>query len=247
MYRLSVFTIMIISMNGFSQNTFHLRSSIGTQKAIVNEKMVEIDSVGISIETHYPGFDSIQFLREYRDTAHFVLCNFKPDSSYVLIGACCGSTDITTSSKLEQVENKLLANRVHLDTAGFEAELFMAQEILWDRPTFTFRLTETLEDTVWGWSSDAACFSLVFPITEEPLNYGTPEKCFYWTNINHLHFFKQKNLGSWIGGDGVEYYNWPEFETATTVASQAVRFFDDHHFLVTVNPKTEELYIRYDD
>ncbi|GAB5419216.1 MAG: hypothetical protein Crog4KO_25610 [Crocinitomicaceae bacterium] len=239
-------SILLVNCVGFGQETFHLRSSIGEQLVAFNGGEYQVDSIGIELETHYPGFDTIQFQIDERDR-NFVLCNFKPDSSYSLIVACCGSIDLTPSSRLENDS---------LSLWDYETDFDKIQGVLMDYPTFSFQLTETISDTVWGWVSDAACFPKIYPMTTEALEYGSPNKCFFWSNINHLHFFTQETpLNFWVNDDGLQEpqssvlkeYDLPDFETFVTVGSVAVRFFDDHHFLVMVNPRTKEVYIRYDD
>ncbi len=216
--------LLFISSVVFGQETFHLRSNIGEQRVAFNGGKYEIDSVGVELETHYPGFDTVQFQIDER-AGKFVLCNFKPDSSYSLIGACCGSVDLTPSSRLENDS---------LSIWDYELDFSKIQGVLLDRPTFSFKLTETISDTIWGWSSDASCFPKVYQMTTEALDYGSPVKCFFWSNINHLHFFTQETPLRLSADDDklqdsqstiVKSYDLPDYETFVTVGSLAVRFF----------------------
>lgn len=232
-------SLLFISLHGIAQTTFRLASSWSEHEITVNGQVYTIDSVGITIETHYPGFDTL--VLPFSSNIP-ILCNFKPNREYLIVPACCATLDVVPKEK----EQQLVQSGGWLED-DYE-DMSRIQDYLMDQPTFSVGLTRPASDSIFFWSADYACEPKIVPVTETPVNYGSVYKCFYWSNITFLQFYSSFEPREFMTGtDGLRYDYLPNFEEIEDRGTIAVRLFDDHHFNVELNSETCEIYLRYDD
>lgn len=239
MYRILLLLFASYALQSVAQSTFHLSCDWLDVEVLINGKVYAIDSMGADIETNYPGFDTLNFLNRGDQD---IVCNFKPNRSYVVSGACCGSLDILPIEK----KKALLDHYEQIE--DIEAEMSNIKEYTLDFPTFSFKLTKNSNDSIFFWSADYACQPRIIHSTNEIQEYGSASKCFYWSNITFLQFYETDDPREFTyGEDGMRYDYLPDFQEVEDRGTIAVRLFDDHHFLVTLNVDTGEIYLRYDD
>lgn len=234
--------ILLTSFISFSQNTFRLKHNFTSEPVRINGVNYEVDSSGfLEIQTNYPGFDTLTFLRFGN---HPILCNFKPDSSYVVFMACCGSSDVVSYNKFENFKR---------DCFGFESEFLVldAQDYLLDSPQISLRIKSQTKDTIYGWNADYACSSKFKRMTTQSWDYGTPMKCFYWSNINRFEFFTSgRNYLEEANKEGVvedifREIGFGDEKEDPVLGAVAVRLFDNHHFEIIFDPISHEVTIEY--
>lgn len=225
-----------ITLNG--QNIFNINSNIGLKVITVNGNLYQIDSTYSNIKTNFPDFDTISFGTESRWQEMKILCNFKPDSSYTLVFACCSSTDIVPSWK---------ANFDSLKIWDYEINFDKIQSLLLDKPKITLKLLNgSVNDTIFGWNADYACFPKIIRVTDSPFLYGVPSKCFYWTNISQFEFFKSnKNLYNLKDENGFIEDVFPE-ENHEKLAYIYFRLFDDGYYTITYDLKLKKAILTSD-
>lgn len=223
---------------GFTQNQFGIKSNVGDSLPIqVNGIMYYLDSTHTSIRTNFPAFDSLVFPTQ-GGAKYPIICNFKPDSNYSVTPACCATLDVIPSYKIDNDSLKFWITE----------ETNWGKSYLMDLPRISFRITPPTSDTIYGWYEDHACFPEFKMLSEQKWEYGVPSKCFYWTNISPLQFFKEStDFSEFTEEDGVVYDVFPDFDKAEFLGTIRVRLFDDQDFLVTYNSITKKIVLEYDE
>jgi len=205
----------------------------------LNGEVYHIDSIGTDIETNFPEFDTLFFPTQGNQ---HILCNFKPDSSYLVSGACCATLDIIPYEKMKAFKDSFIW------IEDIELEMNRIQEYTLDVPTFSFQLKGKSEDSIYFWSADYACEPKIRLATNTPQEYGSAWKCFYWSNITVLQFYTSSQSREYMIGEDGQWYDYlPDFEEIEDCGTLAVRLFDNHHFLVTLDVITNEISLSYDD
>jgi hypothetical protein len=178
-----LYFVVFVWVHFFSsaQSDFTLNSLLNKMVVQVNGKEYIVDSIGIKIKTNFPKFDTLTFLGEAPNTNQAIICNFKPDSTYSITHACCGSLDIIPSSKLKN-DSLLIWD--------YEADFYKIQKQLMDNPFISVRTINNPMDSIYMWHADAACETKCKLIDTSLWSLGIPPKCFYWNNITTLLFFK---------------------------------------------------------
>ncbi|MFI5204618.1 MAG: hypothetical protein ACHQF2_09000 [Flavobacteriales bacterium] len=227
-----VVMLFLFSTNSAGKGYFKINSKVGQVTIKINGKAYEIDSNYTRIQTRFPNFDTIILIHDLK-----VVCNFKPDSLYTVTLACCATLDIVASYKL---------NNDSLDYWGENEITHKIQEALMDRAFITFKIKNgTVNDSVYAWNADYACFPSLQLINEKGCAYGVPSKCFFWTNINWFEFFKPtKSYSKDIGPCGEIEDAFPE--EGTTLAHVVVRLFDTDRYIVTYDLKTKRIEVNYE-
>lgn len=218
--------------------TFQLNSSWNVHTVVLNGDSLHIDSNFQTLPTRYPAFDTL-----YLDGWGPVLCNFKPDSSYTLIIACCGTVDIIQTSKWNQWRQVLNA---HPDSLF---DVLDVQPYLIDHASYYMQLEGTTTDTVYGWYADYSCYPTIQRVSSVEPTFVPVEKCFYWSNINVFEFFtSDKDYLEYALDDGSipdifrETGEWDTKEGEDPLlGSIVVRLFDDGRFLIRFNLQTEKV------
>jgi hypothetical protein len=201
---------------------------------VINGKSYTIDSVGTKIRTNYPNFDTLVFKPEHWEFKTIIICNFKPDSTYSITGACCGSLDIVPQSKLKCDS---------LNYWGAE-DFTKIQEQLLDKPFISIKTKSTTKDSIFAWHADAACNTKHNVINTNPWQLGVPPKCFYWSNITTIQFFKtddklpkheDTHLEEFIG-----------IKNIVELASISFRLFDNQRFLLIYDDIKNTVKLEYE-
>lgn len=231
---------------------FRVNSRVGAKEIIVNGKLYHIDSTYTKIETLFPKFDRLSFKEDdFREDIK-VYCNFKSDSSYTLIGACCGSTDIVSSWKARiDVSNW----KIVTDTSVY-FDMEMAKAVLMDKPVITLKvINASLKDSIYGWYSDHSCFPSFKLLDDKGWKYGTPVKCFYWNNISPFVFFKSKqNFSASTKENGVVEGEFPDVSDVDSPNNKNyqelgviyIRLFDDESYNIIFDNKTQKVMLTHD-
>ena len=138
----------------------------------------------------------------------------------------------------------------HLEE-DFDNILSKIQGILLDSPHFIFKTKNTKPgDTIYVWNADAACMPRIGLASGSGCDYGDPNKCYYWTNINFLTFFHSKNKYKFSDDkhiceyDGINEAPFPE-DDAEMLGTLSVRLFDNKKYIVTYDAKTKKITIEY--
>lgn len=219
----------------FSQSKFSLSSQVESVTILLNGKKYNIDSTGTKIKTRYPKFDTLIFLRESANSEIKIICNFKPDSSYYITYACCGSLDIIPKSRFKCDSLK------YWDA---EKDFEKIQNNFLDKPFLSIKTKEIPRDSLYAWHSDAACMTEHKLINTELWHLGVPPKCFYWSNITPILFFKtdasskqksNKDVGEFLDKKNV-------IELATIY----LRLFDNQRFILTFDEQKRNVLIAYE-
>ncbi|MFT5778778.1 MAG: hypothetical protein ACI837_001734 [Crocinitomicaceae bacterium] len=220
--------IFLIGLSSYAtgQNNFSLNSEVGDSLLVeVNGHKFFLNKEPIGIITNYPLFDTLTLLGDGPNINDRIICNFKRDSSYTIAGACCSSLDVLSASKLKN------------DSLGiwdFEEDHSKIQHLLMDRPFISMRIASEVQDTIYGWYVDMACFPQFKKMEVEKWEYGVPEKCFYWTNISPFIFFENKvNYLDQVNENGISEDIYPEYEEIEILAKVNLRLFDTDRFILT--------------
>ena len=225
-----------------AQNRFQINSDVGDSLWIeINGKKYCLNSNFSQHRTNYPLFDTLSLISEGSNFDNLILCNFKPNSSYSISVACCGSLDVIPSSKLENDS---------LNIWNYEENYSKIQQTLMDRPFISMRIASEVEDTIYGWYADMACFPKFKRLRIEKWEYGVPQKCFFWNNISPFFFFKSSsNYRDDIMENGVIEDIYPMYsndETIEILAEINLRLFDNERFILTYFPMTKSVILEYD-
>lgn len=228
--------IAVINISAlFSQKKFLLLSHAGIRDVLINGKKYKIERTGISIKTLYPKFDTLSFLSGAANQNDKIICNFKPDSSYVISGACCGSLDIIPQSRF---------NCDSLKYWDGEKDFEKIQNLFLDKPYLSVRTRKPPADSLYAWHADAACVTAHSLIDTSLWKLGIPPKCFYWNNITPILFFKTDALSQQKRNDDVaEFLDKKNVIELTTIY---LRLFDNQKFILTFDEETRSVKLSYD-
>jgi hypothetical protein len=235
MARSILMLIFTTCLHLFGQQYFHLNSALDTVIVELNGTIYQVGASGNRLSTNYPGFDTVRLKRDYW-TSPF-LCNFKPDSSYTLFPACCASMDIIPAWKARVDSLKIW---------DYELDFDKIQQLLMDKPVITLKIIHgTRKDRIYGWYADYACFPRFKLITRRGWKYGTPFKCFYWSNLSHFVFFTSKhNYQKSTHTSGVVEDVYPE--DVEELGAITVRLFDHQKFSIIYDVKLKNIRVQYD-
>lgn len=229
--------IVFSAATSYCQKTFTIQSAIGEPFPVtINGTKYNLNNTETIVQTNYPGFDTLLFPGIVLDDDFKVICNFKPDSGYSLINACCGIMDIVPTRKLQS--DKLL----FWDNEESYEEM---QALLLDRSQISLRLTQASERPVYGWYADRACFTRYKQLTTTKWEYGTPNKCFYWNNVSTFLFFESENACPDELNQQGECEEYPD-ETITVLGSVTYRLFDNERFILSYDPLSKKVSLAYD-
>lgn len=224
-----------MTINSYGQKQFELKSKVGLQSISVNGIYYNIDSIGIRIPTNYPELDILTFKSDVPNSDSPIICNFKPDTTYVLSIACCGSIDIIPLSKY---------NCDSLEYWDFEKDFDKIQNQYRDKPFISIRTEENSNDTIYAWHSDAACETEYNVIDKELWRLGVPPKCFYWNNITTVVFFQTSTVNNTDREEQTaELLGFDSMEILTSIS---FRLFDDQRFILIFNKGTKTVKIKYE-
>jgi hypothetical protein len=233
--------IFIISLPTFlvGQNDFNLNSEVGDSLWVeINGQKFSLGKEPIHIRTHYPQFDTLRFISEASNANDKIICNFKPDSSYSIAGACCASLDIIPSSKFKN-------DSLEIWFEDYESNFTKIQKTLLDRPKISMRIETEYKETIYGWYVDMACFPQFKGLNTEKWEYGVPQKCFYWNNISPFIFFTS-TIDYESNENGIIEDVYPEYDEIEILGEIQVRLFDDDHFTLTFDPETKKVKLEYE-
>lgn len=241
-YLISV--ILLLPALTFGQKQFKIKSATGRSVTIkINSDTISFDSTYVTINTNYPAFDTFSFLAGGPNGPFPSICNFKADSAYSVIYACCGSLDIVPSWKM----NVLKKN----DWDYVDNEY---QEMLMDRPKFTLKVTNAKsQDSIYGWYSDAACFPVFKLLSEKGWYYGSAIKCYYWNNFSDFVFFTSDGNYSNDLNENCEiedvyaYPNESEEDNIQNLGRICVRLFDNDRYIITYDAESGEVKLEEDE
>jgi len=226
---------LIFTLTSYSKGKFSLNSPHGVQTVIINGKHYSIDSIGKKIPTNYPRFDTLSFQYEDHDSNFPVICNFKPDTSYCLIGACCGSIDIVPASKLKSDS---------LKHWSWPEDLEKIKGQLMDKPFISVRTKKSPKDSIYAWHEDASCITANSMINTQLWRLGVPPKCAYWNNITTILFFRTDNkLPVHEETDLEEFLS---IKNIVELSSISFRLFDDERFVIIYDEAKNEATLKYE-
>jgi hypothetical protein len=234
LFLISAIILLAVSSRA-SQNQFLLTSPFGKQRVQVNGIKYLIDSIGTRIVTNYPKFDTLCFLSQGPRLIEPILCNFKPDSSYCIAPACCGSLDIIPMSKL--VNDSLRFWKL-------ETDLPKIQKQLMDKPYISIRTKPSPKDSVYAWHSDAACKTEYKLITDDLWRLGVPPKCFYWSNVTTIQFFKIDN--SLPAHEVTDFEEFLGIKNIVELTSISFRLFDNERFVLIYDESINSVTLEYE-
>lgn len=240
---LLILFVGVLAHVGFGQKHFKIKSSVNKPIEIkVNGKVYTIDSTYQEIETHYPEFDSLILTWEKRNTTKDpIICNFKPDSTYSIYHSCCASLDIYPTSEVEHDSIK---------NWDFEEDFDKIQSLMLDHPKFTFTTNGELNDSIYAWYVDYACMPSFNLVDKKGWDYGSPIKCYYWTNISSFRFFNiQKDFSKFQDENGIVNDVYPDNELSNTyklLGQISVRLFDNKSYIINYDIKTNKVSLYYD-
>ncbi len=227
--------LIFITVATQAQNQFTLKSRVGSMQVRVNGQEYFVDSIGTQINTQYPGFDTLIFLAEGPNSEEPVFCNFKPDSVYAVSLACCGSLDLFPASRFEYDS---------LFLWDYREDFGRIQNHLMDRPFLSIRTKHPPTDSLYAWHADASCITEYKMIDTATWQLGVPPKCFYWTNITYIRFFKQdERLASKEESHTGELLDIPN---VVELSSIAIRLFDNERFVIVYNERTNQITLEYE-
>ena len=226
---------LLATFSCYSQNKFLLISSVGFVTVKINGRQYYIDSVGTKIPTNYPKFDTLVFRSEYSESNYPIICNFKPDTNYSIIGACCGSLDIVPSSKLDCDS---------LQYWGWPEDIEKIKNQLMDKPFISLRTKKNPKDSIYAWHEDASCMTEHKAINTQLWRLGVPPKCSYWTNITTIMFFKTDNkLPVHEQSDLEEFL---DIKNIVELTSISFRLFDNERFMIIYDVKNNKATLKYE-
>ena len=222
---LFLLTVLITSACCYSQNEFTLNSINGLQTIQINGKQYWIDSTEVKIKTNYPKFDTIVFLSLYNTP---IICNFKPDSIYSITPACCAELDIIPQSKLRN-------DSLHIWALEDSYDFDKIQNQLIDKPFISIKTKNNPRDSIYAWHADAACETEYKLINSNLWLLGVPPKCYYWSNITTIQFFKTDNkMPSHKETDLEEFLG---IKNIVELSSISFRLFDNERFIIIFDEK----------
>tara|TARA_B100000780_G_scaffold259592_1_gene210754 strand:+ start:1942 stop:2616 length:675 start_codon:yes stop_codon:yes gene_type:complete len=223
-----------MSIDIYGQEQFELKSKIGLQNVSVNGVDYMVDSIGKKISTNYPEFDTLTFKSDSQNLDSPIICNFKPDTTYILSMACCGSFDIIPMSKY---------NCDSLKYWDFEKDFDKIQNQFMDKPFISIKTEGNSNDTIYAWHADAACETEHHVLGKELWRLGVPPKCFYWNNITAVVFFKKSTINNTPQEE--ETAKLLGFDNIEILTSITFRLFDDQRFVLILNEDTQNVKIKY--
>jgi len=232
--------LFLISFPAFltGQNGFKLNSELGDSLWVeINGQKFCLNKEPITIRTRYPQFDTLSFISETSNSNSKIICNFKPDSSYSIMGACCANLDIIPSSKLKN-------DSLDLWFDDYQANFSKIQSLLMDLPFIALRLETETSDTIYGWYVDLACFPQFKRLNTEKWEYGVPQKCFFWNNISPFIFFKS-SVSYESNESGIIEDIYPDSEEIEILGAIQVRLFDNERFILIYDPETKKVKLEY--
>ena len=212
-----------------------MSSAIGSMTIKINGRQYHADIVGAKIKTNYPKFDTLVFLGDGSNINRPIICNFKPDTVYIISVACCGSLDIIPLSKFK---NESFS---HWD---FEKDFDKIQNQLMDRPFISIRTLKNTKDSIYAWHADAACNTEHKMIHAELWQLGVPPKCFNWNNITTIQFFKtDKTMPKHKTTDLEEFLSIDNIVELTDIS---FRLFDNERFVIVYDEKNNKATLQYE-
>jgi len=225
---------LITSAYCYSQNKFTLNSVAGLQTIQINGKQYSIDSIGIKIKTNYPKFDTIVFISLYNIP---ILCNFKPDSIYSIIGACCAELDIVPTSKLSN-------DSLYIWDIEIEGDYERIQSHLMDKPFISIRTKKNPKDNIYAWQETFTCMPQYKLINSNLWSIDTSPRSFYWSNIMTIQFFKTDN--KMPSHQETELETFLGIKNIVELSSISFRLFDDERFIITFDEKNMHTELTYE-
>jgi hypothetical protein len=234
---------LLVGGYGFGQKSFKIKSNVNRPiEIMVNGNVYAIDSTFQEIETNFPEFDSLFLSWEKgHRTKDPILCNFKPDSLYSIFHSCCATLDVYPTN---EVENDSLN---HWD---FEADHSKIQKLMLDNPSITFRTNGEITDSIYAWYVDYSCMPQFKLINEKGWEYGSPDKCFYWSNISWFRFFKiQKDFSTFQNEKGIVEDIYPDQELSNTyelLGQIVVRLFDNDKYIIYYDVGEKKVSLHYE-
>lgn len=234
----AVLIVFLVSSAAFGRGHFRVQSTVGKVQISVNGKVYPIDSNFTRIRTAYPEFDTLRIVEKSQMGSNPIVCNFKPDSSYSLIVACCSSLDIVPSRKAN-------SDSLRIWLEEYEENVGRIQSLLLDHPQFTLRLKNgSFQDSIYGWYVDYACFPRFRMLDQSGWDYGAADKCFYWTNISTFAFFKStEDYANDTDSLGVVHDVFPE-DGVAVLDRITVRLFDDERFVLDYDVRKGKVVLR---
>lgn len=217
-----------------SSKTFTLNSRVGDQIVMINGTQFSIDSNAKSLPTNYPAFDTL-FLSTDPRSDEPILCNFKPDSSYTLSWACCGSFDVIPSSRFTNDS---------LDLWDYEEDFDKIQGVFMDKPFISIKTKKKPKENVYAWHADAACQTEHSIINKKPWQLGVPPKCFYWNNITTILFFKTDDQME--EHEGTDLEEFLGIKNIVELNAISFRLFDNQRFVITYDEKWNKVILEYE-
>lgn len=220
------------------QGHFRLQSAVGAIHVTVNGTPYLIDSTYSLIKTAFPAFDTLTILDPSRHEETAILCNFKADSFYTLIPACCASIDVAPSWK---------ANSDSLRKwDDYERDFEKILALLMDKPRFTLKISNgSANDSIYGWYVDYACFPRFKVLDCKGWEYGVASKCFFWNNISTFAFFKSSmdySQGLNSAGEVEDTFPDEEMELLGTIT---VRLFDNEDYVIDYDVETRDIRFKH--
>lgn len=227
--------LFLTTVSCYSQNKFTLNTLFGTQTVLINGKEYFIDSIGIKIPTKYPEFDSLIFKRESDGYNFPIICNFKPDSNYTIIEACCGDLDLILSSKLDYDS---------LSYWRWPEDLDKLQGQLMDQPFISIRTKKYTKNNIYAWHADYVCKTEHKIIRRKLWPLGVPPKGAYWKNITTIEFFKTDY--SLPGHKATELEEYLGINNIVELSSISFRLFDDERFVIIFDENNNIVKLEYE-
>ena len=225
----------VIGACSSAQNSFMLNSQVGSMTVMINEKEYSIDSIGTRIRTNYPSLDSLIFKADAPNKDRITICNFKPDSVYSVSMACCASLDIIPTSRLQYDSLRFW---------DYEQDFEKIQLELIDRPFISIRTLNEPRENIYAWHADAACETEHNLINTELWCLGIPPKCFYWSNITSIQFFKTDDAVSEHPRTDLE--DFLSIDNIVELTAISFRLFDDGRFVIIYNEENNIATLQYE-
>lgn len=220
-------------LQGFAQDSFRINSTINHSIPLkINGKAYTIGKDFTEIAVSNEAFYELVFLNRKSDSSKITLCNFKPNTDYSIIIACCATLDIVPSSKI----NDQLKSWWNNDT---DDNFYEIQNHLLDKPELYFDILNLDHDFIYGWNMDWSCTPEIVKLTGGLQHYGVPIKCYYWTNMNTVSFFKASKEAFNFGEDML-----PDYEKIEVLKHINFRIFDNNSYVITYNMRLDTISIK---
>lgn len=212
-----------------------MNSAIGSTTVKINGKQYHVDSIGTKIKTNYPMFDTLVFIEDAPNINRLIICNFKPDTIYTISHACCLSLDIIPASKFRNDSLFLWDSEKDFDKI---------QNQLMDKPFISIRTLKNPKESIYAWHADAACETEHKIIHVELWRLGVPQKCFYWSNITTIQFFKtDRTIPKHKTTDLEEFLS---IDNIVELTDLSFRLFDDERFVIVYDEKNNKATLQYE-